>query len=233
MSCELSAGTVTALIGPSGSGKSTLLRHINGLLAPERGRVFVGDVEIDLRDEAATIALRRRIGYAVQNSALFPHMTVRENITLLARYLEADSGRDWPPARTSERVRRLMQMMRLPDAYCERYPHELSGGEQQRVGLCRAMFAEPSVLLLDEPFGALDPVTRAGIHEEFRELRAAEPVTVVLVTHDLSEALELADALVVLNAGRIEQQGAPTAILDAPANDFVREFLRRQLEARA
>lgn len=176
------------------------------------------------------IALRRRIGYAVQGSALFPHMTVRENITLLARYLEQDAG--WTPSRSAARLARLMEMMRLPADYEVRYPHELSGGEQQRVGLCRAMFPEPQVLLLDEPFGALDPVTRREIHVEFRELREAEPVTVVLVTHDLTEALELGDNLIVLNAGRIEQQGAPRAVLDAPASEFVRDFLHRQLEAR-
>jgi osmoprotectant transport system ATP-binding protein len=229
VSCEIPPGGVGALIGPSGSGKSTLLRHINGLIAPERGRVYVGDRRVVAEDRDAMIALRRKIGYAVQGSALFPHMTVRENITLLARYLEAAADRDWSPDRTAARLARLMRMMRLPVAYESRYPHELSGGEQQRVGLCRAMFPEPGVLLLDEPFGALDPVTRREIHEEFRALRAAEPVTVLLVTHDLGEALELGDLLIVLNAGRVAQVGAPRAVLDAPADEFVRDFLERQL----
>ncbi|MCR9142437.1 MAG: ATP-binding cassette domain-containing protein [bacterium] len=230
ISCECPPGAVTALIGPSGSGKSTLLRQINGLIAPERGRIFVGGRAVEPADREGVIALRRRIGYAVQNSALFPHMSVRENITLLARYLEAAPDGDWSATRTEERLTRLMEMMRLPLEYQSRYPYELSGGEQQRVGLCRAMFAEPAVLLLDEPFGALDPVTRREIHAEFRALRAAEPVTVVLVTHDLNEALELGDRLIVLNAGRIAQQAAPRDVLDAPADDFVREFLHRQLE---
>ena len=190
--------------------------------------MYVGATQVQWNDQAAMTALRRSIGYAVQGSALFPHMNVRENITLLARYLERDAG--WTAERSAARLTRLMDMMRLPATYRERYPHELSGGEQQRVGLCRAMFAEPAVLLLDEPFGALDPVTRAEIHAELRELRAAEPVTVVLVTHDLAEALKLGDYLIVLNAGRLAQHGPAREIVNAPADEFVRDYLGSHLE---
>jgi osmoprotectant transport system ATP-binding protein len=230
VSCHCPAGAVTALIGPSGSGKSTLLRHVNLLVHPDRGTVRIGGRPVDPRNRRATTALRRRIGYSVQGSALFPHMTVRANITLLSRY---ERKPDQGPEQIAARVETLLQMMRLPEEYLDRYPHELSGGEQQRVGLCRAMFLGPEILLLDEPFGALDPVTRREIHEEFQALRAAEPVTALLVTHDLGEALALAEHVLILNEGRLEQAAPPRAILEEPASRFVREFIQSQLEARS
>lgn len=212
----------TALVGPSGSGKSTLLQMINGLVRPSAGtvQVFGHPIDYDRLPE-----LRRQIGYAVQGTGLFPHMTVGQNITLLARLA------GWDAERIQARARDLMSRVGLPWDYARRYPHELSGGQQQRVGLCRAMILNPPLFLLDEPFGALDPVTRREIHEEFLRLQAAEPRTMILVTHDLAEALQLGQRLVVLDRGRIVQHGTCAEIRDAPATDFVRAFFGAGREA--
>lgn len=212
----------TAIVGSSGSGKSTLLQMINGLIRPSAGTVLVFDRPIDY---ARLPELRRQIGYAVQGTGLFPHLTVATNIVLLARL----SG--WDTARIQTRLRDLMERVGLPAAFAGRYPHELSGGQQQRVGLCRAMMLNPPLLLLDEPFGALDPITRREIQGEFLRLQAAEPRTIILVTHDLPEALKLAQQLILLDRGRVVQHGACTEVLEAPANEWVRSFFRSQLEA--
>lgn len=211
----------TAVIGPSGSGKSTLLQLINGLVRPSRGRVFVFGQEIDYQ---RLPDLRRQIGYAVQGTGLFPHLTVEENITLLARLAK------WDPDRITARAEELMKLVNLPLSYARKYPHELSGGQQQRVGLCRAMMLNPKLFLLDEPFGALDPVTRSEIHREFLHLQQSEARTVVLVTHDLREALKLAHRLVILNRGHLVQHGTCGEILGHPANEFVRNFVHVQLD---
>jgi osmoprotectant transport system ATP-binding protein len=211
----------TAVVGPSGSGKSTLLQTINGLVPPTTGTVFVFGNPIDYR---RLPELRRQIGYAVQGTGLFPHMTVEQNITLLARLA------GWGADRIGARARDLINRVGLGWELATRYPHELSGGQQQRVGLCRAMMLDPPVFLLDEPFGALDPVTRRDIHREFRRLQAAEPRTMILVTHDLREALLLAQRLLVLDHGRVVQQGPCAEVVDNPANDFVRTFFRSQLD---
>ena len=191
---EFATRQVTALIGRSGCGKSTLLRLLNGLEQPERGRVRLFGAPMDY---AALPRLRRRMGYAVQGTGLFPHLSVRDNIALLAR-LEK-----WPAAEIEQRLEQLMTLMDIPLALQSRFPHELSGGQQQRVGLCRAMMLRPEVLLLDEPFAAIDPLTRLDIQRQMLELHRAEPVTTVLVTHDMSEALLLADNIVVLRDGAI------------------------------
>lgn len=216
LSLTLPAGQTSAIVGPSGGGKSTLLQLINGVLKPSRGRleVFGAPLPEDLP------TFRRRIGYAVQGSALFPHLTVWDNVTLLAR-LEG-----WAPARQRARFEALRELMQLPVDVAERYPHTLSGGQQQRVGLCRAMMLSPPLLLLDEPFSALDPLTRDDLQAHFERLAAAEPVTVVLVTHDRQEALRLAQHLVVLEAGRVVQAGSPAALAAAPATPFVEELVR-------
>ncbi len=211
----------TAVVGPSGSGKSTLLQLINGLEMPSRGTVLVFGKPIDYQ---RLPELRLRLGYAVQGVGLFPHLTVEANITLLARLAK------WDPERIKARAGELMKLANLPPAYMERYPHELSGGEQQRVGLCRAMMLNPQVLLLDEPFGALDPMTRTEIQREFMHLQRSEARTVVLVTHDLREALKLAERLVVLDRGRLLQHGTRDEILENPAHGFVRSFFQSQLE---
>ncbi len=211
----------TAVVGPSGSGKSTLLQTINGLVRPDRGVVQVFERPIDYQ---RLPELRRRIGYAVQGTGLFPHLSVLDNITLLAR-LEG-----WDAGRLRKRAEQLMALAGLPLTFVERFPHELSGGQQQRVGLCRAMMLNPRVFLLDEPFGALDPVTRREIHKEFLHLQEAEPRTIVLVTHDLREALRLAQRIVILDRGRVIQHAPASEVRDAPANEFVREFFRSQME---
>lgn len=191
---DFAPGRVTALIGRSGCGKSTLLRLLNGLEQPQRGRVHLFGAPLDY---GALPGLRRRIGYAVQGTGLFPHLSVRDNIVLLAQ-LEK-----WPAAEIEQRLEQLMTLMDIPLALQSRFPHELSGGQQQRVGLCRAMMLRPEVLLLDEPFAAIDPLTRLEIQRHMLELHRAEPVTTVLVTHDMGEALLLADYIVVMGGGSI------------------------------
>ena len=215
-------GATTAVVGPSGSGKSTLLQLINGLVRPSAGSVQVFGKPIDY---GRLPQLRRQIGYAVQGTGLFPHLTVERNITLLARLV------GWSAERIRSRAQQLMERVGLPWTFANRYPHELSGGQQQRVGLCRAMMLQPPLFLLDEPFGALDPVTRNEIQEEFLRLQNSEPRTMVLVTHDLREALRLAQRLIVLERGRIAQHGPGEEIINAPANDFVRTFFQLQLKA--
>jgi osmoprotectant transport system ATP-binding protein len=185
-------GAVSAVVGRSGCGKSTLLRLCNGLLAPDSGEIRVFGAALPAADP---VALRRRIGYAVQQAGLFPHLSARDNITLLARLT------GWPRADVERRLDALCDLVDLDASSLGRLPHELSGGQQQRVGLCRAMFLRPGILLLDEPFAAVDPLTRRDIHARLLDLHAAEPVTTVLVTHDMAEALRLADAIVVLGAG--------------------------------
>ncbi|MEE4297844.1 MAG: ATP-binding cassette domain-containing protein [Pseudomonadales bacterium] len=216
----IAAGRTTAVIGESGSGKSTLLQMINGLVRPDAGevRVFGERVGPD-----TVLGIRRRTGYAVQGSALFPHLTVRENVTLLAR-LEG-----WSASRREDRLAHLMALVELVPELAGRYPHELSGGQQQRVSLCRAMMLEPPLLLLDEPFSAVDPITRMGIHDHFRRLAASEPVTVVLVTHDLREAVELASELVVLGDGGVARAGAVEAVRSAPGAPWIERLFAEQL----
>jgi osmoprotectant transport system ATP-binding protein len=221
VSLEFEDNVTTAVVGKSGSGKSTLLQLVNGLVRPTSGAVRVFDSPIDY---GGLPRLRRRIGYAVQGTGLFPHMTVFDNVTLLAR-LEG-----WESARMATRARELMAVVELPEEYAERYPHELSGGQQQRVGLCRAMMLDPPVFLLDEPFGALDPITRSEVHKEFVRLQKTGSRTSVLVTHDVREALTLAQRLVILEDGRMLQHDTCEAVVDSPASDFVAELLATQLE---
>ena len=185
---------ITAVIGPSGCGKSTLLRLCNGLLRPDSGRVRIFGADIDY---SHLPALRRRLGYAVQGTALLPHLTARDNICLMAR-LEG-----WSDAAIDARLQQLLELSRLDAALLTRYPHHLSGGQQQRVGLCRALMLRPEVLLLDEPFAAIDPITRADIHRQLLALQRAEPRTVILVTHDMREALDVAEHLLVMRDGHI------------------------------
>lgn len=221
ISLSFRPNATTAIIGPSGSGKSTLVQIINGLIRPNQGRIYVFGKEIDYNNLPK---LRRCIGYAVQGTGLFPHLTVEKNITLLG-ILE-----NWDKQHINNRAKELMKLVNLPLTYSKRYPHELSGGEQQRVGLCRAMMLNPKIFLLDEPFGALDAITRSEIHEEFIKLQKLESRTIVLVTHDLREALKLADYIVILNQGEIEQIGTRDEILEHPENKFVESFVHTQLE---
>jgi osmoprotectant transport system ATP-binding protein len=212
----------TAVVGTSGSGKSTLLQLINGLARPDKGQVSVFGEPVDHR---RLPELRLRIGYAVQGTGLFPHLTVEQNIALLAKLS------DWKPDQIRARAEELMRLVNLPLSLRGRYPHELSGGQQQRVGLCRAMMLNPKIFLLDEAFGALDPITRNEIHHEFLHLQESEARTIVLVTHDLREALKLAQWIIILDRGHLMQYGTGQEILEQPANEFVSNFMNAQLES--
>lgn len=212
---SLPAGQTTALLGASGSGKSTLIQLIIGLLKPDSGSVITLGSTMNADN---TEALRKRIGYAIQEVALLAHMNIRDNI-LLPGVLS-----NWGEAQLDERLGELLELMQLPDNVLQRYPHELSGGQQQRAGLCRAMMLRPDLLLLDEPFSGLDTMTRRNIHRLFLQLREHEPMTVLLVTHDPDEAIRLADNIVVMQSGRIEQFGSVDEVINRPVNDSVREL---------
>jgi osmoprotectant transport system ATP-binding protein len=216
---DVAPGRTTVLIGPSGCGKSTLLRLLLGLVAPDSGTVrFDGQV---LSPERIP-AVRRRVGYVIQQGGLFPHLTARRNVTLMADHL------GWPMARTEARLAELTELTRFPRDGLDRYPGELSGGQNQRVGLMRALMLDPEVLLLDEPLGALDPMVRFGLQEDLRRIFATLRKTVVMVTHDLSEAAYIADTMVLMRDGRVVQQGALNDMLSTPADEFVTRFVRAQ-----
>nr|WP_245648414.1 ATP-binding cassette domain-containing protein [Micromonospora rosaria] len=218
LSLEIAAGELVVLIGPSGCGKSTVLRMINRLIEPSGGRILLGDTDVTHADP---VELRRRIGYVIQNVGLFPHQTVATNVGTVPRLL------GWPKERTRRRVDELLDVVGLdPAQFGRRYPHELSGGQRQRVGVARALAADPVVLLMDEPFSAVDPIVRTRLQEEFLRLQAEVRKTIVLVTHDLDEAVRLGDRIAVLSeGGRLEQYDTPAALLGAPATPFVREFV--------
>lgn len=220
VSLSLPAGATTAVVGASGSGKTTLLQLVNAVLVPERGDVRVFGERIPSDD---LVRFRRGIGYAVQGAGLFPHLTNRQNVELLARL----SG--WPRGRRDTRYRELLEEMELPLDVSDRFPHELSGGQQQRLGLCRALMLEPRLLLLDEPFSAVDPITRVGIYKTFQRVQVQEGVSTLLVTHDMREAVRLAGYLVILSAGRVLQAGATDDVLAAPVDDYVRSLVSEQL----
>jgi osmoprotectant transport system ATP-binding protein len=208
---------ITVILGRSGSGKSTLLQMINGLLFPSQGIVKVFGDEIDYN---RIYELRRSIGYSVQGSGLFPHMTVFENIALLPKIITQSIDEIMP------RIDHLMKFVGLDLRFKDKYPYQLSGGEQQRVGICRAMILNPKIFLLDEAFGALDVMTRNEIHEELLALQNEEPRTIILVTHDVREALKLADKLIILEKGKVQQYAHPEQIIKNPANKNVETFLR-------
>ncbi|MBZ0267985.1 ATP-binding cassette domain-containing protein [bacterium] len=210
-------GRTVVLIGPSGSGKSTLLRLMVGLLDPEEGTIHFGDEPVT---RATVRALRRRMGYVIQEGGLFPHLTARGNTTLMARHV------GWSAERANGRLADLVELTRFPADALDRFPRELSGGQRQRVSLMRALMLDPDVLFLDEPLGALDPMIRAGLQDELREIFRRLGKTVVMVTHDLAEARHFADEIVLLHEGRIVQQGRFEELRDAPAEPFVTEFLR-------
>ncbi len=216
---SIAAGRTTALIGPSGAGKSSVLRMLVGLEWPDSGQVrFDG---APLRRETL-LAQRRRIGYVIQEGGLFPHLSGAGNAGLLAHAL------GWESARIEARLRELAGLCQLPFDALSRYPAELSGGQRQRVGLIRALMLDPTVLLLDEPLGALDPIVRHELQTQMRELFARLGKTVVLVTHDVAEAAYLGDTLVLLRGGRVLQQGSARELLEVPAQPFVRAFMTAQ-----
>jgi osmoprotectant transport system ATP-binding protein len=217
VSLTIERGTITAFVGTSGSGKSTLLRMINRLIAPTSGTI-----RIDGSDTATVPAeaLRRGIGYVIQGNGLFPHWTVARNIATVPRLL------GWSATRIDQRVRELLTLFNLDvDAYLDKFPHQLSGGQQQRVGVARALAAEPAILLMDEPFGALDPIIRAKAQEDLLALQRRLGITVVIVTHDMEEALHLGDRIVVMDGGRVLQAATPAEILQRPAPGFVERLV--------
>jgi osmoprotectant transport system ATP-binding protein len=217
LSLAVPEGAFCVLLGPSGCGKSTTLRMINRLVAFDSGTIRVGGEDIrSLPPEA----LRRRIGYAIQSTGLFPHWRVEDNIATVPRLLK------WSAGRVRDRVTELLELLRLdPETYRGKYPHQLSGGEQQRIGVARALAADPDLLLMDEPFGAIDPVTRDALQGEILRIQAATRKTIVFVTHDIEEALRLASLIVLLERGRVAQSGTPLDLLERPANPFVARFV--------
>jgi osmoprotectant transport system ATP-binding protein len=219
VSLEVRQAETLVLLGSSGSGKTTLLRLTNRLLDPTSGRIVLDGEDVATQDP---IAVRRRIGYVFQGIGLFPHMTVEENIAIVPRLL------GWPAARQLDRARDLLDVVGLEaDRYGGRFPDELSGGQQQRVGVARALAADPDYLLMDEPFGALDALTRDVLQQELIAIRKRIEKTIVFVTHDIFEALALGDRIAVLHAGRLEQVGTRQEIVQQPATEFVRELFAK------
>src|SRR5690349_8070867 len=219
VSFEVAAGETCVLLGPSGCGKTTTLRMINRLVAPTSGRIL-----IDGKDTGGVdpVELRRGIGYVIQQIGLFPNMTVAENIGVVPRLL------GWEAARRRRRAEELLALLGLPPAqFASRYPNELSGGQAQRVGVARALAVDPPVLLMDEPFAALDPVNREAIQDEFLRMQQKLRKTILFVSHDIDEAVKMADRIAIFNAGRLVQFAAPDQILAHPADDFVAHFVGR------
>ena len=215
-SLHIEEGEFLTVIGRSGCGKTTMLRMINGLQIPDSGKVLVEGQDVA---QADLIALRRRIGYVIQNKGLFPHMTVEENIT----YVPVISGKK-DKQENRKLALRLLQNVGLAQEMADRYPAELSGGQQQRVGIARALAADAKILLMDEPFGALDEITKRAMQDEMLSLQKKLHMTIVFITHDIREAMKLGDRVLVMEKGRIAQIGTPQEIREFPADDFVREL---------
>ncbi|GAB2970724.1 hypothetical protein GCM10027049_00200 [Mucilaginibacter puniceus] len=227
ISFEVKEGENLVLLGTSGCGKTTTLKMINRLIEPGSGEIYIDGKNILQQPPEE---LRRCIGYVLQNNGLFPHYSVAENIAIVPQLL------NWDKARIDKRVSELIEKLHLSAEYLNKYPNQLSGGQQQRVGLARALVADPPVLLMDEPFGALDNVTRSKIHDEFKGLDELKRKTIMMVTHDVQEAFELGDRICLMDKGKIIQSGTPAELLFTPANAFVKEFLkdqRLQLEFKA
>jgi len=220
LSLTIGTGELCVLLGSSGCGKSTTLRMINRLIPIDSGSIRVGGEDVG---SVSAETLRRRIGYAIQSIGLFPHWTIEDNIATVPRLLK------WRQSRVRDRVGELLELFRLdPPTYRSKYPHQLSGGEQQRVGVARSLAADPELLLMDEPFAAIDPITRDTLQAELAHIHRATGKTIVFVTHDIEEALRLATVIAIMDRGRIVQLGTPSDILEHPANDFVRDFVGRQ-----
>lgn len=222
---EIESGEFVVFIGPSGCGKTTTMKMINRLIETTEGNIFIEQENIKDKD---VVELRRSIGYVIQQIGLFPHMTIAENISLVPKLLH------WPEDKRRTRAEELLQLVNMDQAYLDKYPNELSGGQQQRIGVLRALAADPPLILMDEPFGALDPITRDSLQEEFKKLQQSLGKTIVFVTHDMDEAIKLADRIVIMRQGKIVQVGAPEEILSQPANAFVEEFIgkHRLIESR-
>jgi osmoprotectant transport system ATP-binding protein len=210
-------GNICVLIGPSGCGKTTTMRMVNRLIEPTSGRILVGEQDVTKGDP---VELRRHIGYVIQQIGLFPHMTIAENVATVPKLL------GWPQARTTARVEEMLALVGLePGQFLTRFPRHLSGGQRQRVGVARALAADPPVMLMDEPFGAVDPVVRARLQDEFLAILRRLEKTVILVTHDIDEAIRMGDVVAIMRDGRLVQYDTPDRLLAAPANDFVADFV--------
>lgn len=215
VSIRVAAGDLVVLLGPSGCGKTTLLKMVNRLYEPDSGRIMIDGRDIHT---LPVNDLRRQIGYVIQQVGLFPHMTIRNNIAVVPHLL------GWGEERINARVDLLLELIGLPASYLTRAPRQLSGGEQQRVGLARALAADPEILLMDEPFAAVDAINRERLQNELLELQCRLNKTILFVTHDVEEAFRLADTMIVMNAGQVEQYGTPIEIVTKPANDFIRKM---------
>jgi osmoprotectant transport system ATP-binding protein len=212
-SCEVASGKLVVILGPSGCGKTTLLKMVNRLYEPTAGQIYIDGQNIR---QLKVTALRQRIGYVIQQSGLFPHMTVAQNIGVVPKLL------GWPRPRIQARVDELLDLVELPpQEYRNRYPTQLSGGQQQRIGLARALAGDPQVMLMDEPFGAIDAITRASLQDEILRLQRQLQKTILFVSHDVEEALRLADYLLIMRQGQIVQYDTPFNVLTKPANEFV------------
>lgn len=216
-SLDVAKGEFITVIGSSGSGKTTMLKMINGLLTPTKGIIYVDDKDISKENQTL---LRRNIGYVIQGIGLFPHMSVRKNIAYVPELL---NKRD--KQRTARAVERLIKVVGLEQEMLERYPAELSGGQRQRVGIARSLAANPEILLMDEPFGAVDEITRKMLQTEIARIHQELGVTILFITHDIKEALKLGTRVLVMNNGKIEQIGTPEEIKNHPATDFVKELV--------
>jgi osmoprotectant transport system ATP-binding protein len=219
LTLNVPAGQTTVLIGPSGCGKSTLIRLLIGLVEPDAGTVTFNGTPVT---ESTQQNVRRRTGYVIQDGGLFPHMNARENVTLMARHL------GWDHTRIDKRVTELAELTQFPIDGLDRYPQQISGGQRQRVGLMRALFLDPDALLLDEPLGALDPLVRAELQTELRDIFRSLGKTVVMVTHDLGEAAFFADQVVLLRDGQIVQQGSAADLWHRASDPFVTKFVQAQ-----
>ncbi len=213
---EINKGELVVLIGPSGCGKTTILKMINRLIEPSDGQIKINGTDIEAQDP---IELRRNIGYVIQQTGLFIHMTVRENIEIIPRLAKM------PVSEIVDRTVKLMETVGLPEEFLDRYPNHLSGGQQQRVGVARAFAMNPDIILMDEPFSALDPLTRSQLQDELVSLQSKLHKTIVFVTHDMDEAVKIADRICILQGGRILQYDTPENILKNPAHGFVSEFV--------
>jgi len=216
-SCEVESGQLVVILGPSGCGKTTLLKMVNRLYEPTSGKIYLDST--DIRQMKVT-ELRQHIGYVIQQSGLFPHMTVAQNIAVVPKLL------GWSQARIQPRIDELLALIKLPpEEYRDRYPSQLSGGQQQRVGLARALAGDPNVMLMDEPFGAIDAITRTGLQDEILRLQGQLKKTILFVSHDVEEALRLADKILIMQSGQIIQYDTPFKILTRPANAFVHDLV--------
>lgn len=216
-SLTVAKGELVVLIGPSGCGKTTTLKMVNRLIQPTAGKIYINEVDTD---ELDPVDLRRQIGYVIQDISLFPHQTVARNIATVPLL------KKWPDDQIQDTVDRLLRMVDMdPAVFRNRYPSELSGGQQQRIGVLRALAADPEVMLMDEPFGALDPITRVQLQDELKNLQQKVNKTILFVTHDMDEALKIADRIVIMKDGQIVQTATPEDLLRQPATDFVRAFI--------